>query len=100
VNGSARTHLGRAAAGGGEGRVAILGRKLAMNAHLTLTSPWAFLLLVQMALLARQRKSPALLLGTGGAWLLNDSGVVAAALLLLWHQKSPDARAPGLSEAT
>ncbi len=88
VKGSAQTHLGRAAASGREGRGEVFARKLAMNAHLTLTSPWALLLLVQGALLWKQKKSPALLAGTGAAWLLNDSGVVAAALLLLWHEKA------------
>ncbi len=97
VRSSAQTHLGRAAASGSEGRGAVFARKLAMNAHLTLTSPWALLLLVQGALLWKQKKSPALLAGTGAAWLFNDSGVVAAALLLLWHEKSPGAEAPGLN---
>jgi hypothetical protein len=95
VSGSAGTHVGRAASGGGEGRAAILARKLSMNAHLTLTSPWGLLALVQVAFLWRQKKSSALPVGAGGAWLFNDSGVVAAALLLLWQEKDPDAAASG-----
>lgn len=91
VRSSTSTHVGRAAAGGGEGRGIVIARKLAMNAHLTLTSPWALLALVQLVLLWRHKKNPALLVGAGSVWAVNDSGIVAAALLLLWHEKAPGA---------
>lgn len=94
MRGSAGTHVGRAAAGGGEGRAAVIARKLAMNAHLTLTSPWALLAAVQLVLLWKKRKEAGLLAGAGAAWLLNDSGVVAAALALLWASENPPQAPP------
>ena len=99
VRSSAGTHVGRAAGGGGEGRATVIVRKLSMNVHLTMTSPWALLAVIQLALLYKRKKDAGLLAGAGAAWLLNDSGVVAAALALLWAEKqtAPEI-APGPKE--
>lgn len=77
-----QTHLGQAVSGERVGVVRLIGRKLAMNGHLLVSSPWSLLLLTSGVLLARQRAGRALIAG-GAALALNDSGVLAAAMLLL-----------------
>jgi hypothetical protein len=77
--------------------VEIAGRKLLVNAHLAVTSPWAALLAVETVLyviLWRRRGRElshderttlqALAVGAVAILLLNDSGVVAAATCLLY----------------
>jgi hypothetical protein len=77
-----RTHLGQALAEPPAGRLTLVGRKLAMNGHLLVSSPWSLLLLTSSALLIRRRAWQTLFAG-GAALALNDSGVLAAATLLL-----------------
>jgi hypothetical protein len=85
-----RTHLGEALANGVDGWQDIALRKLEMNAHLVISSPWMVLLGSAIILIISQfrahKKDPFLLasLAAGvAAFLSNDSGVVAAATLLL-----------------
>jgi hypothetical protein len=79
---SAQTHLGRAASGERSGALTLIGRKLAMNGHLLVSSPWSLLLLTSGVLLVR-RQCWVVLIAGGAALALNDSGVLAAATLLL-----------------
>lgn len=77
-----QTHLGKTVSGSGESRLGMVGRKLAMNGYLLVRSPWTLLLLATGVLAGRQRKTNAL--GTAlTALALNDSGVLAAATVLL-----------------
>ncbi len=77
-----QTHLGQAISGKRAGILTLVGRKLAMNGHLLVSSPWSLLLLTSGVILWRRRAWPALIAG-GAALALNDSGVLAAATLLL-----------------
>ncbi|WP_309714770.1 hypothetical protein [Armatimonas sp.] len=77
-----QTHLGRAVSGERVGALTLIGRKLAMNGHLLVSSPWSLLLLTSGVLLVR-RKCWGVLIAGGAALALNDSGVLAAATLLL-----------------
>ncbi|WP_395139707.1 hypothetical protein [Armatimonas sp.] len=77
----AQTHLGQAISGERTGSLMLIGRKLAMNGHLLVSSPWSLLLLTSGILLARRRAGGDLITG-GAALALNDSGVLAAATLL------------------
>lgn len=88
-----RTHLGQAVSGEKAGIGALVQRKLVMNLHLLVSSPWMLVLLVGGTHAWRRRD----LVGGGSALaalLLNDSGVVAAATLLLVDKKSPLAPEP------
>ncbi|WP_395094515.1 hypothetical protein [Armatimonas sp.] len=76
-----QTHLGQAVSGERVGVIMLIGRKLAMNGHLLVSSPWSLLLLTSGILLARRRAGGDLIAG-GAALALNDSGVLAAATLL------------------
>jgi hypothetical protein len=86
------SHIGRTLAGGGEGLPRLLARKAAMNLLLLHHSPWAFTALAGLAalLLVRPRLQSqnahaairGLLAGAGAALVLNDSGIVAAGIIL------------------
>jgi hypothetical protein len=82
-----QSHLGKAVSGGRVGMVQTGMRKLAMNGHLLLTSPWSVLLIAQMlALLLRRRQQDmdlTMISAAVAALIANDSGVMAAATLLL-----------------
>jgi len=83
-----QSHLGQALTGERGGVAVLVQRKLAMNLHLLVSSPWVLVLLVGGRRAWRQCD------WTGGstalaALLLNDSGVVAAATVLLVDKKSP-----------
>lgn len=97
--GGEQTHIGRATAlviGGNFGEVwQILERKVELNLHLLRVSAWGKLLLLFIATLLvwriRGRRTPFLLhnfktqlVTAGAAFLVNDSGVVAAAIILLF----------------
>lgn len=77
-----QTHLGQVVSGKRAGLLALVGRKLAMNGHLLVSSPWSLLMLVSGVLLARRRAWTELA-GGAAALALNDSGVLAAATLLV-----------------
>ena len=96
---TAQTHLGRALAnaqtpqrGANGGLIPIARRKIAMNAHLAVSSPWSLLLLVEIGLCtvllrrgaAKRGEVIALFVGAGAAFVANDSGVVMAAACLLF----------------
>jgi hypothetical protein len=95
-----RTHVGEAVAAareeGAGALVTMAVRKLSVNARLLVTSPWAILLYAEAGTLLYfwRRRAPALpantrttlhtlLFAAGALFLLNDSGVVAAATCLL-----------------
>jgi hypothetical protein len=98
--GGEQTHIGRAAAlllGGDYAEVAeIAQRKIALNLHLLRVSAWGKLFVLFLALLLVWRvrgsdRTPFLLhnfktqlVTAGAAFLFNDSGVVAAAVILLF----------------
>ena len=94
--GQALTRTGRGASGGGRSAAQIARRKVAMNAHLVVSSPWAILLLAEVVLCAAllgkryAKQTPwhggalPLFAGAATAFVFNDSGVVMAAACLLY----------------
>lgn len=88
-----QSHLGQALTGEKSSLAVLAQRKLAMNFHLLVSSPWVLVLLVGGAGAWRRRD----LVGGSSALaalLLNDSGVVAAATVLLVDKKSPLTKEP------
>ncbi|MBB6048988.1 hypothetical protein [Armatimonas rosea] len=77
-----RSHLGQAVTKGGGGLAELAVRKLAMSGYLLVRSPWMLLLISTGGLAWRKKKKNELLVALL-ALALNDSGVLAAATLLL-----------------
>ena len=94
--GQALTRTGRGTNGDGGSAIQIARRKVAMNAHLAVSSPWAILLFAEIVLCAatfRKRHTKQrpwhggalpLFAGAAAAFVFNDSGVVMAAACLLY----------------
>ena len=89
--GPAATHLGMALAHPASA-IEIAARKLALNVHLLLNSPWAFCFIAGLLVCTLAHRSTSepnarrswalLILGASGLLVFNDSGVVAAGMAL------------------
>jgi len=92
LGGHGLSHIGRALAGGGEGLPRLLARKAAMNLLLLRRSPWTLTAIAGLAALVLMRRRlqsqnagaaiRGLLAGAGAGLVLNDSGIVAAGIIL------------------